>query len=94
VTLRPAPYQPAGSKPSLDLTVPREGLVVSAPEGARVALYLRRFASAFPTQALGVVAGGATATIRIPPDRASLAWHLRLEPAGAVTACEPGKPRS
>jgi hypothetical protein len=94
VSLLPAAYQSPFLKPGLDLVVPSAGLVLTAQEGGPVELSLRRFASGFPPWQLGTLAGGRTAILRIPDDRATRPWHVHLAPAGRVTACGLGARRS
>jgi hypothetical protein len=86
VSFAPLPVTPAASVPTLDLTVPRTGLWLAA-EGAPLTATLRRFATGFGAQPLARVAAGATATLRIGGDAAPQPWHVRVAPAGRVTAC-------
>jgi hypothetical protein len=94
VSLRPSAYQSPFFTPSLDLVVPPGGLVLTTQDGTPVELALRRFAAGFPPYRLGTLAGGRTATLRIPGDRAPQPWHVRLAPSGRVTACGLGTRRS
>ena len=61
--------------------------MLTAQQGGRVELRLRRFAARFPREPLGTLGGGTTATLRIPPDRATRRWRLHLAPTRRVTAC-------
>ena len=86
VTLVPSVYRSALVKPGLDLTVPPEGLALTA-RGGPADVSLRRFAAAFPPAPLGSVSPGGTAILRIPADRADQPWHVHLAPAALLTAC-------
>ena len=80
----PPAFQPSTRSATLRLTLPAAGIVVRAG-AASVAVSLRRFASSF--QALGTLAAQATATLRIAPDLAGVAWHVQLSSTAPLVAC-------
>jgi hypothetical protein len=68
-------------------TVPRGGLLLVA-RGGPTAVFLRRFATAFPARSQATVRRGAgVVLLRLPPDRSPRPWHVRLAGPGRVTAC-------
>lgn len=77
---------PGGGAP-LILTVPAAGLLVSA-QGAPATVSLRRFATDF--DAIGTVAPGASAVLRIAPDQAPERWQLLVTPQDGATVCDLG----
>jgi hypothetical protein len=83
VEFTPAAAGPAEPRPSLELTVPSAGLVVTGE--ATVAV--RRFADGFPADPIGRVAPGGSGLLAIRPDAAMQPWHARVTPAARITAC-------
>ena len=83
VEFTPAAAGPAEPRPSLDLTVPSDGLVVTGE--ATVAV--RRFAGGFPDEPVGRIAPGGSGLLAIRADNAPQPWHARVAPAGRVTTC-------
>jgi hypothetical protein len=81
---RPAAFTARATNNELRLTVPLAGVLVTA-EGGPASVGLRRFADEF--QAVGKVAPGATAALRIRRDLAPQPWHLRVAPTEQVTVC-------
>jgi hypothetical protein len=76
------PYQPP---PAVELTVPRDRLVITAGGGATVTV--RRFADGFPDEPLGRIAPDGSGTLAIRADLASTPWHVRVASEGRMTAC-------
>jgi hypothetical protein len=74
----------AGVAHDVDITLPAAGVWLAA-EGGPVAVGVRRFGDDF--QPVGGVAAGASAALRIAPDLAADAWHVRFTPARRVTLC-------
>jgi hypothetical protein len=91
-TFTPAGAAPAGDVRAIELTLPGDGIRLTADE-APLTIALRRFADGFPTDARARMAAGATATLRIGPDAAPQPWHVRVAPEGRVTACGLGAGR-
>jgi hypothetical protein len=86
VAFTPAAAGPASAAAAVELTVPAEGLVLSAANGdATVAV--RRFAAGFPDAPIGRIAPGGSGRLSLRPDLAPNAWHVRLSPEGRMTAC-------
>jgi hypothetical protein len=83
VEFEPAPAGPAEPAPSVDLTVPAGGLVITG--AATVAV--RRFADGFPEEPLGRIARGGSGLLAIREDLAPEPWHVRVTPEARVTAC-------
>jgi len=84
VDFRPSTH--SAVPPSFDLTLPARGLVLRSSRP--VDLYLRRFADAYPTS-VSVRASGGTRVLEPPPDASTQAWHVRVAPRGATSACSP-----
>jgi hypothetical protein len=84
LTFDPAGATPPGATSELRLAVPPTGLLVTG-EGGLVAVGVRRFADEF--QAVGTVAAGASAVLRIGPDLATQPWHLRVAPTERARVC-------
>jgi hypothetical protein len=84
VRFRRAAFTSALSSSSFELTVPPGGVALAAQSGAAT-ISVRRFATQF--QALGTLAGGASAVLRITPDLAPQPWHVQITSSGAATAC-------
>lgn len=80
----PSPSSPAGG---LVLTLPVTGLLLTA-NGTSAGVAIRRFAD--QVQPIGTLADGVPAILRITPDFALRAWHIRIGTAGRVTACRLG----
>jgi hypothetical protein len=74
---------PAEPAPALELTVPRDGLVITG--AATVAV--RRFADGYPEQPVGRVAPEGSGLLAIRADLAPQPWHARVTPVGEITAC-------
>jgi hypothetical protein len=74
----------AGVAHDIDVALPTPGVWLAA-EGGPVMVAVRRFGDDF--QPIGEVADGASATLRIAPDLAANAWHLRFTPAQRVRLC-------
>ena len=75
-----------GSPPSLELTLPAQGVLLTAGAGpATVAV--RRFADAFPEEPLATLPPATPALLRVAQDGSPRPWRLRLAPEGRVTAC-------
>ena len=83
VVFTPAAAGPAEPAPSLDVTVPGGGLVIT---GAST-VALRRFADGFADEPIGRVAPGGSGLLEIRPDRAPQPWHARVTPEARITAC-------
>jgi hypothetical protein len=75
---------PTGVGHDVDITLPRAGVWLAA-QGGPVIAGVRRFGDDF--QPIGGVAAGASAALRIAPDLAADAWHLRFTPARRVIVC-------
>jgi hypothetical protein len=69
----------------VELTVPRDRLVITAGGGATVTV--RRFADGFPDEPLGRIAPDGSGTLAIRADLASTPWHVRVASEGRMTAC-------
>ena len=62
------------------------GAIVRPGAGGGATIRLRRYStSSFPLTAH--LAGGSTGLLRIPPDRSSRRWQLRVRSDMAVTVC-------
>jgi hypothetical protein len=72
--------------PALDLTVPADGLVLTAQDGSAT-VALRRFADEFSDQPAGRLAAGDSGLLAIRTDRAPNPWHARVVPEARLTAC-------
>ncbi len=83
VEFAPAAAGPADPPPTVDLTVPPGGLLVTG--AATVAV--RRFAGGFPEDPIGRVAPGGSGLLAIRADRAPQPWHARVMPQARMTAC-------
>lgn len=60
-----------------------------AAQGSQpVSVFLRRFASVFPQIPLGTAGPSINGGLAIPPDAASVPWHVRLISAAPVTICQ------
>lgn len=88
----PAPTDPATclrltpqAAPAV-VSVPREGMVLSA-EGTGTRASVRRYASASFPVPIGSLPKGSSRTVRIPADRSQRPWSLELSGGGPVTAC-------
>lgn len=86
VTFRPAGVRAAGVASELAFTLPSSGVLLTAGRAAAT-VAVRRFAQAFPEPPLGTVTAGASAILRIGPDRADRPWHVRVASEQPVTAC-------
>jgi len=73
-----------GAPHDVDITLPAAGVWLQA-DGGPVIVGVRRFGDDF--QPVGGVASGASAALRIAPDLAADAWHVRFTPARRVTLC-------
>jgi hypothetical protein len=70
----------------LHFAVPPTGLLLVAA-GRPVAVFLRRFATAFPARPQATLPAGVGAILRLPRDRSPRPWRVRLVSEGRVTAC-------
>jgi hypothetical protein len=61
-------------------------VTVKGEPGARLELYLRRFASRFPVSA-GTVTGDGQKSIAFPPDRSDVPWVLLVQGSGTASVC-------
>jgi hypothetical protein len=86
VAFTPTDVRAGETTPTLDLTLPRAGVLVRAV-GGPAAVSVRRFAETFPATPLATVGPGASGVLRIDGDDAPQPWHVRLAPQGRVTAC-------
>ena len=77
---------PVDAAPMLQLPVPPDGLLLTAGDGP-VSVSVRRFATGFPVKPQAMIPSRSSTTLRIGRDRAPVAWHVRLAPSAAVTAC-------
>ena len=68
----------------LQTTVPSSGLRLTA-EGGPAEVSVRRFADSF--ERVGRLAPSTPALLQIPPDRASTAWHVQVEPTERAIVC-------
>jgi hypothetical protein len=82
-------FAPSAAEAELDVLLPAGGLLVR-PGDAPVEARLRRFADAFPEDALASAAPGAPAVLRLPRDRAPQPWHVSLRSAAPFSACAAG----
>jgi len=74
---------PAHTAEPLDLFVPRAGLLI-ATVGRPAAVFLRRFATTFPSRPQATLPTGRSAVLRLPPDRSTRPWRVRLVSQGRV----------
>jgi hypothetical protein len=87
VEFAPAAAGPAQPEPALELTVPANGLVLTA-RGGGATVTLRRFADGFPDEPPGRISPGRSGLLTtIRPDRAPHPWHVRVAPEARATAC-------
>ena len=86
VRFTPDAVRPAGVTPELQVTVPAEGLLMTA-EGGPAGLALRRFAATFPVEPTARLAPGGSSELQPGEDRATQPWHVSLKPGAAVSAC-------
>jgi hypothetical protein len=86
-TFRPAAFALGSGTRELHVTVPPTGLVIR-PAGGAAAVALRRFADHY--DALGTVADGHSATLRLRADFAPQVWHVRITPTARATVCALG----
>ncbi len=96
VQLRPGGDAPTGARcqtlrpftgaETLDVEVPPAGLTLKAETGPPIALSARRLADIFGPP-FATLAGGRTALLAIPGDRAGRPWQLRLAAGQSVRAC-------
>ncbi len=61
-------------------------LTVKGDPGARLDLYLRRFASGFPVK-VGDISGAGQASVAFPADRSTVPWVLLVHGSGSATVC-------
>ena len=79
---------PGGVQPRRPDVRLRPGLTrIGVAPGATVNLALRRFAVGEYPVPVGVVPGGSTTLLRIPPDRAPQPWFLHIEAGQRVWVC-------
>jgi len=86
VRFTPDPVAPAGAVPELQVTVPAEGLLMTA-EGGPAGFALRRFAATFPVEPTARLAPGGSSELRPGDDPATQPWHVRLKPEAGVRVC-------
>ena len=80
-------FRPSVPGASLDLLLPRRGLIV-APQGtASLELRARHFAAEFAASSIANLPGRVSNLVRIGPNRRSFAWHVRLTAAEPVRVC-------
>jgi hypothetical protein len=84
VVFRAAGIIGANARTDLQVTVPGQGLVVTAT-GGPAEVGVRRFADAF--QSLGTVAPSRRAAVRIRRDLASQPWRLQVVPTDRASVC-------
>jgi hypothetical protein len=84
VVFRPSAVGQPGAATALDVTLPPQGLRLTA-EGGPATVSVRRFADEF--RPVGTVAASAAAILRIGPDLAPQPWHARVAPADRATVC-------
>jgi hypothetical protein len=87
--VQPSTVVQPGTTPSVELTLPAQGLHLSTVDGpAKVAV--RRFADGFTGPVRDTVATSAQASLRIPADDYPGPWRVRVAPQGSVTICALG----
>jgi hypothetical protein len=86
LSFEPAAFAPAAAPVALQVTVPAGGILVRA-EGGAATVAIRRFAAAYPAQALGTVHASGAATLHIGADGAPQSWHVRVTPTERATVC-------
>jgi hypothetical protein len=77
------PDQPA---PAVELTLPRDGLLLTAEAGGAT-ITVRRFADGFTDAPLARIAPGGTGLLAVRADLAPNPWHVRVSPEGRIAAC-------
>ena len=87
VEFAPAAAGPAEPAPSIELTVPAAGLVLTASDQGGATVAVRRFADGFPGDPVGRLAPGGSGVLAIRPDLAPQPWHARVTPEARITAC-------
>jgi hypothetical protein len=88
VAFAPEAAGPAEPAPAVEFTVPPNGLLLTADDGGAT-IKVRRFADGYADAPLARIAPGGTGLLAIRPDRAPNPWHVRVSPAGRLTACTP-----
>ena len=78
----------AGSRATLDATVPAGGVVIES-RGAPVDIWLRSFGYHFVEEPLGSLDAGERATLA-PPPRRGIVWHVRVASTGEAAICSAG----
>ncbi len=81
-----APCRPVDAADSPTVATGPATVTVRGDPGARLNLYLRRFATRFPVSA-GQVMGGGQKSIAFPADRSDVPWVLLVEGRGTATVC-------
>lgn len=84
VLFAPNRFTSGATTPTLEVTIPPGGLELDAV-GAPATVAVRRFADQF--QAIGTLAPGGPATLKIASDLSSRPWHLSLAAPGGAAAC-------
>jgi hypothetical protein len=84
LTFTQSSFLAVGERPEIAVTVPPAGLLLRAGAAAAT-VRIRRFADEFQT--VGTLAGDATATLQIAPDRSARPWHLQLTASGRAVLC-------
>jgi hypothetical protein len=74
------------SPAAIDVTLPREGVLVRAG-GGPATIRVRRFGDLFQAEPLATVRRARTVYVSIRPDRAPQPWHVRVEAQRAATVC-------
>jgi hypothetical protein len=87
VEFAPAAAGPAEPAPALELTVPSDGLVLTASEEGGATVAVRRFADGYPDEPAGRLAPGGSGLLAIRTDLAEQPWHVRVSPEARITAC-------
>ena len=80
--------------PIVTFTLPQQGSVVTAPQGATIALRARSFSSTFPEEPFATVAAGHAVHVTWSPAPTRVHWTLEITavppaPAGSVVAVCP-----
>ena len=87
VVFRPDPITRVMAAPAVELTVPPEGLLLET-DGGPAALTLRRFATGFGEDPHVRLVPGRAAAMPLGATGATPPWHVRIEPAGELRACD------
>jgi hypothetical protein len=82
-------FAPAGGPGSLELRIsPGEALSLRTAAGGQSTIYVRRLDPTYQPSPVGTIAGGGTAQLRFPMDRApGLPWYAQVRTSARVRAC-------